>query len=1269
MRSTVTSGQGRFGAAIGIVLATIAFLAAGVAPASAAYGPLSSFSGPGAGDGELNAPKRAAVEQSSGDLYVVDRGNDRVQVFATAGAGYAYSAQFGSAELNNPLGIAIDQTSGDVYVSDEAGVHRFDSSLAFDPTFSLPGVTGPLAFDSSDGSLVVADTATNTVRRFELDATPAGSFDGSSSPGGAFTGLQDIAATSTGDLIVIDTDGPIENQPDGEFASGQSRVERFDSSGAHEATIGPVFRAATVAVNPANDGFMVSGDQTAVNENRAPTLTYFDAANNLLDSFRLDPASGLYDTIHGLAADSSTGRFLAVSDQSYWQGCSPCYGDPGIHIFDQFTPPEATYQPPTDVTETSATLNGLVNPQGDPTTFRFEYTSNGLEFQSTGDQDVGNSGSADTPVSATIALDPSLEYAVRLVAAKAGGQITDVTPLVTLDGGVPAVAPEATLTAPTELVSDSMTLNGTVDPHGMPTTYRFEYSIDGGSEWRQAMGEDGTYETDDSAGAGDDPVAVSAAIGERGDIGPGQAVMVRLIATSLGGRVTTDAEDVQTPSEAPFATTFGAAPRTTTTARLNAWVNPRNEGTTYYFEWGPTAAYGQQSAPLSVGTGNAAEAVSEELSGLAPGATYHFRVVAENASGITISPDQAFTTRTTAETGPRKRGLELLNNPDKGNLPALPPGSGVAMASPDASKILWTTNGGAPGGTTGASNTFMAERTVTGWRSRNLVPPADQLIDRGEFSYQPLSASPGFDEFLYDVSANREVGTSSRAYVTVDLDYNQTLLGRTAPIEAAGARVWASDDLAHVYTHTPERHDPAHPFDPARPNDREQIYDFGQSPPELASVLPNGTPPDCGILNFVSDSEWGRTQYEWASTAPGAPARLFFSTRGELPCGVSKLYVRDLDADSTTLLSGPALPGGPQSEAGGFIRASDDGSTVLYAAKARLSPEDDNSVGDIYRYTLGGERECLTCVGPGAGLGVGPDVGGSFTVSNDLSRIYFVSPNRLLPGVGRTGANNLYLWHDGEIEYVAPLGSSGGLRELAEGDEVLFFGSDDPEISADVTGGYEQIYRYDEGERSIECVTCVAGRTPTAAPARSLAAANPVGRVGSSAEHGDAYVFLTHGPLDPRDINGESDVYEWRNGQVRLVTDGATQYPPGVYSRPMLIGVGNDGLNVMFTAGANFTGYERDLVGQYYVARVGGGFPPPPGQPAPCGEESCQGPLPPAPAPLAPGSASFQGPGNVKKPAKKRCAAKRGKAQGKKNRKGRCAKRAASRSEKKRGNR
>jgi hypothetical protein len=95
----------------------------------------------------------------------------------------------------------------------------------------------------------------------------------------------------------------------------------------------------------------------------------------------------------------------------------------------------------------------------------------------------------------------------------------------------------------------------------------------------------------------------------------------------------------------PTASTGAAKSVTPSSAVLTGTVNPNNLATTYYFDFGPTKAYGSRTptqGPTAANKKNVAASAS--VTGLAPGTTYHFRLVAVNASGTKLGGDRSFKT-------------------------------------------------------------------------------------------------------------------------------------------------------------------------------------------------------------------------------------------------------------------------------------------------------------------------------------------------------------------------------------------------------------------------------------------------------------------------------------------------------------------------------------------------------------------------------------------------------------------------------------------------
>jgi hypothetical protein len=94
----------------------------------------------------------------------------------------------------------------------------------------------------------------------------------------------------------------------------------------------------------------------------------------------------------------------------------------------------------------------------------------------------------------------------------------------------------------------------------------------------------------------------------------------------------------------PTATTGPALSLTSSSANVTGTVNANGESTTFSFQFGTTTGYGSQTNPQSAGSGNENQVVSATLTGLRAGTTYHYRLIATNASGTTVGVDATFTT-------------------------------------------------------------------------------------------------------------------------------------------------------------------------------------------------------------------------------------------------------------------------------------------------------------------------------------------------------------------------------------------------------------------------------------------------------------------------------------------------------------------------------------------------------------------------------------------------------------------------------------------------
>jgi hypothetical protein len=175
----------------------------------------------------------------------------------------------------------------------------------------------------------------------------------------------------------------------------------------------------------------------------------------------------------------------------------------------------------TDLTGTSVSLRGAVNPNGQQTNYTFEWGGTTAYGHQTPVTSAGSGVSGKSVVAGLTGLSPGTVYHYRLTATNASGPSTGQDQTFT----TPALATVST-GGPSSVTSTSAVVNGVVNPLGHSTSYYFQYGTSTSY---------GVQTTPSGAGRGSSNVGVHAAL-----TGLAQSTLYhyRIVAQNSGGIAT-----------------------------------------------------------------------------------------------------------------------------------------------------------------------------------------------------------------------------------------------------------------------------------------------------------------------------------------------------------------------------------------------------------------------------------------------------------------------------------------------------------------------------------------------------------------------------------------------------------------------------------------------------------------------------------------------------------------------------------------------------------
>ncbi|TGE37386.1 6-bladed beta-propeller [Desulfosporosinus fructosivorans] len=190
---------------------------------------LATWGTAGSGHGQFSNPSGIVVDNSTSNVYVVDTSNNRIQVFSSTGTYLTQWGEYGSGngQFSAPSGVAVD-SERNVYVADTSNnriqkfrytgdyLTQWGTTGSGDGQFSAPS---GVAVDST-GYVYVTDSSYRRVQKFSSTGTYVTQWGTAGNGNGQFINPSGIAVDSTGNVYVAD-------------AFSNNRIQKFSSTGTY----------------------------------------------------------------------------------------------------------------------------------------------------------------------------------------------------------------------------------------------------------------------------------------------------------------------------------------------------------------------------------------------------------------------------------------------------------------------------------------------------------------------------------------------------------------------------------------------------------------------------------------------------------------------------------------------------------------------------------------------------------------------------------------------------------------------------------------------------------------------------------------------------------------------------------------------------------------------------------------------------------------------------------------------------------------------------
>jgi RHS repeat-associated protein len=280
-------------------------------------------------NGQFNHPMYTTVD-SSGNLWVADGYNNRVEKFSSSGTFLAAYGSYGSSEtevqFKEPVGIAINQSTGNVYVGDQNN-NRVVEMSSSGKLVRIIGKVGSghgefkepngIAIDPK-GNIWVVDCGNNRIQELNEAGEYQKEFGGKGSENGKFNLPEDIALSGE-DIYVTD----LNNSRVEEFSEeGKKFVRAWGSFGTGN---GKFEYPSGITVGP-------NGNVYVANSNNDPIQEFSSTGNFLLTFGTKGSGNGQFDEPEGISVLSSGTIYIAdAGNDRVEKWVTPVTGSEGAH--------------------------------------------------------------------------------------------------------------------------------------------------------------------------------------------------------------------------------------------------------------------------------------------------------------------------------------------------------------------------------------------------------------------------------------------------------------------------------------------------------------------------------------------------------------------------------------------------------------------------------------------------------------------------------------------------------------------------------------------------------------------------------------------------------------------------------------------------------------------------------------------------------------------------------------------------------------------------